>query len=88
MHGTRSSPIEPAVTQPKDPSLGADTQLTTGYIPWARKGGGGIGEGKRGGASTAGAKGQRFSGRARPGCPVGEVTTAPSVRKERHGPGV
>lgn len=26
-----------AVTQPKDPSLGADTQLTTGYIPSARR---------------------------------------------------
>lgn len=49
------------------------------------EGGGEIGEGKGGGASTAGAKGQRFSGRARPGCPVGEGTTALSVRKERHG---
>ena len=33
---TRSRAPRPAVTQPKDPSLGADTQLTTGYIPSAR----------------------------------------------------
>lgn len=35
--GQARSEHRTAVTQPEDPSLGADTQLTTGYIPSAKK---------------------------------------------------
>lgn len=86
--GQARSEHRTAVTQPEDPSLGADTQLTTGYIPSAKKRR--IrreGEKKRRARVRSGQKGSDSqAGRAEHvRFLLGKGSTERSVRKERHG---